>query len=40
MKNNELIIDTNTIANRIFTIRGFQVMLDRDHSELYQVPTK
>ena len=40
MKNNELIIDSKTIENRIFTIRGFQVMLDRDLSELYQVPTK
>jgi len=40
MKNNELIIDTKAIENRIFTIRGFQVMLDRDLSELYQVPTK
>lgn len=40
MKNNELIIDTKAIENRIFTIRGFQAMLDRDLSELYQVPTK
>lgn len=40
MKNNELIKDTKAIENRIFTIRGFQVMLDRDLSELYQVPTK
>jgi hypothetical protein len=40
MKNNKLIIDTKAIENRIFTIRGFQVMLDRDLSELYQVPTK
>ena len=40
MKNNELIIDTKIIENRIFTIRGFQVMLDRDLSELYQVQTR
>ncbi|MBU0485193.1 MAG: ORF6N domain-containing protein [Proteobacteria bacterium] len=40
MKNNELLIDSKTIGNRIFTIRGLQVMLDRDLSELYQVPTK
>lgn len=40
IKNNELIIDTKIIENRIFTMRGFQVMLDRDLSELYQVPTK
>jgi len=25
---------------RIFTIRGLQVMLDRDLAELYQVPVK
>ena len=40
MKNNVLIIDTKNIENRIFTIRSFQVMLDRDLSELYQVQTK
>jgi len=28
------------IENRIFTIRGIPVMLDRDLAELYQVPTK
>ena len=28
------------IRSRIFTIRGVQVMLDRDIAELYQVPTK
>jgi len=28
------------IESRIFTIRGLQVMLDRDLAELYQVPVK
>ena len=30
----------DTIRSRIFTIRGVQVMLDRDLAELYGVPTK
>ncbi len=30
----------NKIESRIFTIRGLQVMLDRDLAELYQVPVK
>lgn len=34
------LINVESIQNRIFTIRGFQVMLDRDLSELYQVQTK
>ena len=29
-----------SIRARIFTIRGVQVMLDRDLAELYGVPTK
>lgn len=29
-----------SIQERIFTIRGIQVMLDRDLAELYEVPTK
>jgi len=36
---NELII-TNTIANKIFTIRGQRVMLDSDLALMYQVETK
>lgn len=36
MENIELI----EIENRIFTIRGVQVMLDRDLAEMYQVGTK
>ena len=36
MGNSELI----NIENRIFTIRGVQVMIDRDLAEMYQVGTK
>jgi hypothetical protein len=36
---NELAIQT-TIENKIFTIRGMQVMVDRDLAELYGVETK
>ncbi|MBA3025294.1 MAG: ORF6N domain-containing protein [Sulfurimonas sp.] len=36
---NELSMQTN-IENKIFTIRGMQVMLDRDLAKLYQVQTK
>ena len=31
---------STTIANRILTIRGKHVMLDRDVAELFQIPTK
>jgi len=34
------IINSNDIQSRIFTIRGLQVMVDRDLGELYQVETK
>ena len=41
---NELIIEdlsnSDLIRSRIFTIRGVQVMLDRDLAELYGVATK
>ena len=37
MKNNNQI---QIIENKIFTVRGQQVMLDRDLAELYQVTTK
>jgi hypothetical protein len=37
MENNNQI---QIIENKIFTIRGQQVMLDRDLAELYQVETK
>ncbi len=36
---NEL-VPTSTIENRIYTIRGVQVMIDRDIAELYGVETK
>src|SRR5690606_33794196 len=34
------ILSQEEIENRIFTIRGLQVMLDRDLAEMYQVETK
>lgn len=38
---NELIIDNQTIENKIYTIRNIQVMLDRDLADLYAVkPTR
>ncbi len=37
---NEMIINESDIQNKIFTIRGVQVMIDRDLAELYQVETK
>lgn len=37
---NELLINEDTIKNKIFTIRGLSVMLDRDLAELYQVESK
>jgi len=39
MKKNEATTIVNSIQNRIYTIRGTQVMLDRDLAELYQVST-
>lgn len=30
----------NSLANQIFTIRGVQVMIDRDLAEMYQVEVK
>lgn len=32
--------DADIIRSQILTIRGVQVMLDRDLAELYGVPTK
>jgi len=41
MSKSELIkFDEEIIRNRIYSIRGFQVMLDRDLAELYGVETK
>jgi len=38
--NNISIIDNDTISSKIHTIRGLQVMLDRDLAALYQVDNK
>jgi len=38
--NNELVISSNDIKNRIYTIRGQQVILDRDLATLYEVETR
>lgn len=40
MEHNNEIIHFNQIENRIFTIHGVPVMLDRDLAELYQIETK
>jgi len=37
---NEIVTTDQEIKNKIFTIRGLQVMLDRDLAELYQVETR
>ncbi|MCT7526768.1 ORF6N domain-containing protein [Aliarcobacter cryaerophilus] len=37
---NELIIDNQTIQDKIYTIRGVQIMLDEDLAVLYGVETK
>jgi hypothetical protein len=37
---NKLIVDEESIKNKIHTIRGMQVILDRDLAKLYQVETK
>ena len=37
---NDLIIDNQTIQNKIYTIRNIQVMVDRDLAELYGVETR
>ena len=37
---NDIIIPHKVIENKIYTIRGESVMLDRDLSELYEVETK
>ena len=34
------IINSNELQSKIFTIRGLQVMMDRDLAELYQVETR
>ena len=40
MESKEIIINRTELENRIFTIRGKQVMMDRDLAELFQVETK
>ncbi len=40
MANGISLYSTSEIENRIFTMRGVQVMVDRDLAELYQVETK
>ena len=40
MPNGINLYNTSEIENRIFTMRGVQVMVDRDLAELYQVETK
>ncbi|MBU4352655.1 MAG: ORF6N domain-containing protein [Nanoarchaeota archaeon] len=35
-----IVLDKQNIKNKIYTIRGLQVMLDADLAELYRVPTK
>ena len=40
MSDKKQIIPITNIQNRIFTIRGVQVMLDKDLAKLYEVETK
>jgi len=40
MKNTNKITGLHDIENRIFSIRGLQVMIDSDLAEMYQVETK
>ena len=40
MSDSKSILDDRSIESKIHTIRGFQVMLDRDLAELYEVETR
>jgi len=40
MDKNKPVLNEQQIENKIFTIRGKQVMLDRDLAQLYQVETR
>ena len=40
LKDNTVLLDEDIIQNKIYNIRGIQVMLDRDLAELYGVETK
>ncbi|MBN1502292.1 ORF6N domain-containing protein [Candidatus Woesearchaeota archaeon] len=37
---NDLTVDDNKIRNRIYTLRGIQVILDRDLATLYEIETR
>ncbi|MDD2412117.1 MAG: ORF6N domain-containing protein [Bacteroidales bacterium] len=39
MNPNESVVNTKKVQDKIFTIRGLQVILDSDLAEMYQVPT-
>ena len=40
MENKIIILNENDLKNKIYTIRGVQVMLDSDLAEIYGVETK
>lgn len=40
MKNKITVVKENDIKDKIYSIRGLQVMLDRDLAELYGVETR
>ena len=40
IKNSETILSQNDIANLILTIRGSQVLIDKDLAEIYKIGTK
>ena len=40
MEENQLVLSTDNIKSKIYTIRNVQVMIDRDLAELYNVETK
>ncbi|MGB3751590.1 MAG: ORF6N domain-containing protein [Arcobacteraceae bacterium] len=40
MNENSLVVDEINIHDKIYTVRGLQVMLDRDLAKLYSVETK
>ena len=39
-ENNEIVVTDEVILRRIYTVRGYKVMIDRDLAVLYQVGTK
>ena len=40
MENKSIILNESDLKNKIYTIRGVQVMLDSDLAEIYGVETK